>query len=108
MSGSRAGFKTASSRLAIVALNGRDHGVGHRARRGLAAEIGRVQRRVRRHPFTRPHQTFRRSLFAKVFEHHRASPERADRIGYSLAHDVEGRAVDRFEHRWETPLWIEI
>ncbi|KAK0329966.1 hypothetical protein LTR94_034663, partial [Friedmanniomyces endolithicus] len=32
----------------------------------------------------------------------------ADRIGQSLAHDVEGGTVDRFEHRWVTPLGIDI
>jgi hypothetical protein len=45
------------------------------------------------------HQPLRRGLeLAQVLEQHHAAPEGAHRVGQALAHDVEGRAVDRLEH----------
>src|ERR1700722_13636223 len=108
MSGSLASFKTASSRLYIFPLDRCDRRVGHSARRRLAAKVRRVQQWVRGHAFDRPHQAIRRGLFAEMFKHHRAGPERADWIGDSLADDVESRAVNRLEHRREAALRIEI
>ena len=59
-------------------------------------------------PLDRLHQTACRALLAEMVQHHHRRPERAERIGDTLAHDVEGRAVDRFEHRRKLPLRIEV
>ena len=48
------------------------------------------------------------ACLAQMLQHHHRGPERADRIGDALAGDVEGRAVDRLEHRRVAPLRIEI
>src|ERR1700722_9559757 len=98
MSGSLASFKTASSRLHVFPPDSRDRRVGHRARGRLAAEVRRVQRRVSCYALNRLHQAIRSGLFAEVFEHHRAGPERADRISDSLTDDVESVAMNRLEH----------
>ena len=45
---------------------------------------------------------------AEMLEHLRGGPERGDRVGDALAGDVEGRAVDRLEHRREAALGIDI
>ena len=46
--------------------------------------------------------------FAQVLQHHHAAPEGADRVGQALAHDVEGRAVDRLEHRRVAALGVDV
>ena len=51
------------------------------------------------HALDRPHQPLGRGRLAQMLQHHRAGPEGADRVGDALAGDVEGRAVDRLEHR---------
>lgn len=48
------------------------------------------------------------ALLAQVLHHHDPRPEGRDRVGDAFANDVEGRAVDRFEHRGEAPNPIEI
>ena len=45
---------------------------------------------------------------AEVFEHHRARPDLADRIGDALAVDVGRRTVHRLEQRREFTLGIDI
>lgn len=51
-----------------------------------------MQRRVGRHRFDRAHHALRSIKFAEMFEPHHDRPRRADRIGETLAHDVECRA----------------
>ncbi len=43
-----------------------------------------------------------------MIEHLRRGPEAGDGIGDALAGDVERRAMDRFEHRREAPLRIDV
>src|SRR5215510_4356633 len=74
------------------------HGARDVGGRGAAAEIGGMQRRIGGDALDRAHQAAGGGLLAEMLQHHDARPERADRIGDALAHDVEGRAVDRLEH----------
>ena len=67
-----------------------------------------MQRRVGGDGFDGAHQHCGRLVLAQMFQHHHARPEGADRVGEALAHDVEGRAVDRFEHRWVAAFGIDI
>ncbi len=94
--------------LFVVAAQGVAHGRGDLIGRRLAAEIGRVQRRIGGHPLDRPHQAGRGGLLAQMLQHHHPRPEGADRVGNALAHDVEGRAMDRLEHRGKLALRIEV
>ncbi len=73
----------------------------HPASPGLAAEIGRVEALVRGDPLDRASSGGRPRVLAEMFEHHHRRPEGADQIGDAFAHDVEGRAVNRLEHRRE-------
>jgi len=43
-----------------------------------------------------------------MFEHHRAGPDLADRIGDALAGNIRRRAVHRLEHRREFALRIDV
>ena len=45
---------------------------------------------------------------AEMFEHHRARPDLADRIGDALPGDIRRRAVHRLEHRRKFALGIDI
>ncbi len=92
----------------ILPSYGREHGVRHRSRRRVPPEVGRVQGGIGGDAFDRAHQAVGGALFAEMGEHQRAGPEAADRIGDPLAGDVEGRAVDRLEHRGKRPLGIEV
>ena len=47
-------------------------------------------------------------VVTQMFEHHRAAPDLADRIGDALAGDVRGAAVDRFEQAGELALGIDV
>ena len=46
--------------------------------------------------------------FAPRFDPEHSGPERADWICNALPGDVEGRSVDRLEHRGKLPLRIEV
>ena len=81
---------------------------GHLRHRGGPSQIARVQRRVRGDGLDGCHKRSRGFGLAQVLEQHDATPERADRIGDALAHDVEGRSVNRLEHRWIAPLGIDV
>src|SRR2546421_628390 len=56
----------------------------------------------------RMHEPPRALVLAQVVEHHRGGPEGRDRIGHTLAGDVEGGAVDRLEHRGKLALRIQV
>jgi tartrate dehydrogenase/decarboxylase / D-malate dehydrogenase len=74
----------------------------------IAAEVGRVRGGVCRHALDGAHQPFGRARLAEMVEHHHAGPEGADRVGDALADDIEGRAMDRLEHRREFALRVEV
>ena len=67
-----------------------------------------MQGRVSGDRFDSAHHASGGSGFAEVFEHHHHRPKGADRVGQTLAHDVEGRAVDRLEHRRITALGVDV
>jgi hypothetical protein len=56
----------------------------------------------------RLHQTPCRCVLSKMLQHLAGGPEGGDRIGNPLAGDIEGRSMDRLEHRRETPLRVDI
>ena len=43
-----------------------------------------------------------------MIQHLYRRPEGADGIGDAFADDVEGRAMDRLEHRREAPLGVDV
>ena len=67
-----------------------------------------MQRGVRGDLLDGAHDALGGVQFAEVLEQHHDRPERADRIGQALAHDVERRAVDRLEHRGIAVLRIDV
>ncbi len=67
-----------------------------------------MQRGVGGHGLDGLHQAARGGLLSQVLQQHHHRPERADRVGQPLAHDVEGRAVDRLEHRRITAFGIDV
>src|SRR5438132_12583873 len=76
--------------------------------RGLSTEIRRLDLALREHAADRRDDAIVRGALAEVIEHHRARPDRADRVRDSLARDIGRRAVNRFEHRWSRPLGIDV
>ncbi|MNO76267.1 hypothetical protein D3C76_673380 [compost metagenome] len=60
------------------------------------------------HGFDGRHQLHGRGGLAEVLKHHRRRPEGRDRVGDTFAGDVEGRTVDRFEHRREFARRVEV
>src|SRR5208337_2369449 len=87
-----------SPRLLLVGLDRGDHRSGDLARGRGAAEVGRVPGRIGGYPLNRPHQPGGSRLLPQMFQHQAGSPEGSDGVGYALARDVQGRAVDRLEH----------
>src|SRR6516225_1247073 len=92
----------------VGAVYGVDDGCRHVGSLGLAAEIGSVEAVVGGHALDSLHEPITGSFLTEMLEHHYLRPERADRVGNSLAHDIEGRTVDRFKHRGKHALGIEI
>ncbi len=74
----------------------------------LAAQVAGVQRRIGGDLLDGLHDTLRGLELAQVLQQHHDRPEGADRVGQALAHDVEGRAVDRLEHRRIAVLGIDV
>ena len=85
----------------------RDGGADLRRRR-LPAQIGRLDLAVGEHAPDGGNDAVVRGTLAEVIQHHRAGPDRADRIGDALTGDVRRRAVNRLEHRRRRPLGIDV
>lgn len=60
----------------------------------LAPRLG-VWKRVSRDALDCLHQAVCRGGLAELFQHYHRRPKGADRVGDTLAHDVEGQATDR-------------
>jgi tryptophan 2,3-dioxygenase len=67
-----------------------------------------VQRRVGRDLLDGAHHLLGGLELAQVLQQHHHRPEGAHRVGQALAHDVEGRAVDRLEHRRVAALGVDV
>jgi len=59
-----------------------------------------------RRPLQWPIQSGRGFLLTKVIEQQSASPRGSDRIGNSLAGDIESRTMDGLEHRGKFALGV--
>src|SRR6516225_5361707 len=95
-------------RSLVGAVDGVDDRRGHFGGRSIAAEVGSVKALVGGYALDSPHQPISGGFLAQVLEHHHHRPERADRVGDPFTHNVEGRAVNRFEHRGKLALGIKI
>src|SRR5690348_4670295 len=58
--------------------------------------------------FNRFHQRVRGLILTKPADHLCARPERADWIGHTFTGDVPSRPMDRLEHAWIRPGWIQV
>ncbi len=76
--------------------------------RSRTAKITRVQRRIRGDMFDSLHEMRGGAALSEVLKQHDDRPERAYRVGPALAHDVEGRTVDRLEHRRVETFGVDV
>src|SRR4030095_4851721 len=75
-----------------------------------AADVGRAWRAtcgMQDFFYRRPHGGMR-LLVPQELQHHRATPDLADRIGDVAPGDVRRGAVHRLEERGKFPVWVEV
>src|SRR5262249_9396349 len=73
------------SRSSIVGAQSRTNRRSDLRRGGTTAKIRAMERRIRRDALDRSHQPMGGGLLSEMFQHHRATPKCADRIGDTLA-----------------------
>ena len=85
-----------------------DYRVRDFASRGPSAQVRAMIGFVRDDRFNGRQQSGRGFLLTKVIEQQSAGPKGSDRIGNSLACDIERRTMDGFKHRPEFSVGVKV
>src|SRR5215467_7588873 len=84
------------------------HGLGHLISRARSAQVRRADASTGKDALYGPFNLRGRVCKAEVIEHHSTALDSGDRVDYSLARDIGGRAMYRLEHRWIATLRVQV